>query len=972
MVGSVTDASLFSLYQGQTALSLLTGSSDASSTDDSGILLADLEAKEGITDSSDGSSAAAGAAAPTAPWNSASGAPAVSDAVRKAVDGAPLIDPSSASLDAPAGTSASDYKNLFALWQGLNTLSDIAQTAAQQQTAASGSTAAAVADSTSPYSTSQLQQAFAAGWSQLQGFLAGDAFKGFNVTSGQVGTEETSTVPIAGDQTISSYSTGVITTGDVAAPIPGLQGPAQFTITLQDKYATTPKTLNIDLSNMGATPRTMDSVAAYINSQLRAAGAITSFSVAQMGTTAAQTVGGVTTPGQPQWGFTISGSADETVSFSAPSTAAAVYVSQATGGATSLAAGGDSTTTPTGEQLVKLDTRNDATGATPTGTLPGAVGDNLPQGGVFANALPEGVTDVKASTTGADGSLYLLADASGAVGGAPTPGAQGVALLKYDSAGQLVYSKVLSQGPDATGYSLAVAADGTVAVAGTNTTPPADITSQASTNAFLQVFAPDGSTAWTRSVPALGGTAAASGVAIGADGSVYLSGTTTGSVGDQIPHGSSDSFIQGFKADGTATFTQQFGSSGVNTSAGLAYDQATGSLYAAGLENGHAVVRSFQLNGTASPSATATRDLGVADSVVGVGVQNGQVAVAGNVSAASLNAGTVTQPFAGQGDAFVANIAASLTPAASDNVAYLGAAGATEKATGFAFAGGQGYVTGTLADDPHSVDAPNATEGFVTAVAAGTGAITYSARLAGANGQAAPSSIAVGTTGASALDLLGLPEGAINAAQSDLIVANTSIRAGDSFYVRTAPGGPQTPVTITAKDTLTTLADKLNNALGYAGTATVLTAGTGSKLEITSSGSSAYIELDGVSAFQDPTATGSSADVLGALGLPAGIIRTVKTVQNGLTDPSQLRNYGLDLPSALSIDTAAGAQAASNALASAMYTIQQAYQDLASPPTLASEAAAKAQGQAGTVPTYLTNEIANYQAGLDRLLGGGS
>ena len=32
---------------------------------------------------------------------------------------------------------------------------------------------------------------------------------------------------------------------------------------------------------------------------------------------------------------------------------------------------------------------------------------------------------------------------------------------------------------------------------------------------------------------------------------------------------------------------------------------------------------------------------------------------------------------------------------------------------------------------------------------------------------------------------------------------------------------------------------------------------------------------------------------------------------------------------------------------------------------------AKAQSSGGGVPTYLTNEIANYQAGLNRLLGGG-
>jgi hypothetical protein len=83
-----------------------------------------------------------------------------------------------------------------------------------------------------------------------------------------------------------------------------------------------------------------------------------------------------------------------------------------------------------------------------------------------------------------------------------------------------------------------------------------------------------------------------------------------------------------------------------------------------------------------------------------------------------------------------------------------------------------------------------------------------------------------------------------------------------------------------------------------------------------------------------------------------------------------LREYGLDLPTNLSLTTAASAQHAANAMQAAMAAIQQAYQDLADPPTMASEAAAKAKTSGGTVPTYLTNEIANYQAGLNRLLGG--
>ena len=75
-------------------------------------------------------------------------------------------------------------------------------------------------------------------------------------------------------------------------------------------------------------------------------------------------------------------------------------------------------------------------------TAPPQAGSTLPVGGVFAKNLPSGVTSVQASATAPDGSVYVLADASGTIGTTPVPGTQGVALLKYDPSGKLLYTKV--------------------------------------------------------------------------------------------------------------------------------------------------------------------------------------------------------------------------------------------------------------------------------------------------------------------------------------------------------------------------------------------------------------------------------------------------------------------------------------------------------------------------------------------------
>lgn len=1008
MVSSVTGSNLLSYYQGQAALALFGSSTSSSSgtTSSASALLSYYQEKEGGASANNPSTSAA--TAPTAPWNSATGTPAVSDAVQSAVNGQDFVDPNSAKLDAPAGVSSSDYQKLFALYQGLNSLYDLATTAAAAGTPSADPSLAYIPKT-------QLQSAFASGMSQVENFLSNSPFSAFNLTAGNVQTQETSSVGIP-NGTSTNYTTGVIATGDESQALSVFKGAVQFNITVAGKYATqtikqpdgTTKTVTnpptqipIDLSGMGSAPRTIDNVVNYINTQLKAAKVSVTFAAANLGSTSTTTTlpngQTVTNKGTTQWGLTVNNPSGDTVSFSAPSTAAAVYVSSATGGATvfqspsassssssSSTPGSTTTTTPTGEQLMKLQTGQDVTGTAPATISNAGSTSGLPVGGVFGKTLPDGVSSVASSTTAADGSVYVLANASGSVNSAPIQGAEGVVLLKYDAAGKLLNSKVIPGLQNATGGSVSVGADGTVAVAGTNTTSATTdshgITTAASTTAFVQVYDPTGAAAWSQTVPALAGASGATGVTVGPDGSVYLSGVTTGSVGNQIPQGDQDEFVQGFDKTGKVTFTKQFGSKGTNYSAGLVYDTSSNTLYTAGLENSQTVVRSFAIDttttGTGSKKVTtttatagATRNLGFANSVIGIGLSGGQIVVGGTAGAPTIKAGTVTQGYAGVSDGFVASIGTSLTASSSDSVAYIGKPGVTTTASAMTVGGGQAYLTGTMANDPSSLADTNATEGFVNGVDTTTGSITYSSRFAGTNGQDAPTSIAVSTTGSSILDQLGLPQGTMNAASSNLITATTSIKAGQSFYVRTSPGGAQSQITITATDTLATLTSKLNVAIGGQGKAQVLALGANSELEITPNDPGSFIELDTQAASDnDPTATSSSlkTNVLAALGLQAGVIRQVRQV-NGLTDVTQTREYGLDLPTNLDISSATSAQHAANALQAAISAVQQAYQDLANPPTMAQESLKAAQSTSGAVPSYLTSELSNLQAGLARL-----
>ena len=75
--------------------------------------------------------------------------------------------------------------------------------------------------------------------------------------------------------------------------------------------------------------------------------------------------------------------------------------------------------------------------------------------------------------------------------------------------------------------------------------------------------------------------------------------------------------------------------------------------------------------------------------------------------------------------------------------------------------------------------------------------------------------------------------------------------------------------------------------------------------------------------------------------------------------------YGLNIDGAFDLTTPAGIKAAQTSLKSAVAKVQTAYNDLVNAGKPKPAASAR-----GPVPTYLTNEIANYQAGLNRLTGG--
>jgi hypothetical protein len=891
--------------------------------------------------------------APTAPWSHAETPAQATANVQSALAGHALINEGAAKLDLPGASE--DYKKLFALYQGLATLSDLA-TRAQTK-------------NLPPVDQSQLAKAFASGLAQVSSYVEGSDFSKLRMA---VGTQQTSagaklTVP----RPATSYVTPALT-NSLSNDVPAFDGNVQFAISIKRNSSTF--NIPIDLAGMGAQTRSMANVINYVNDQIAATGMATRLATNRFpGAPTTINVGGksvTVAPGADQFGLKVNVGTSETVSFSAPATAGAVYVAQTVGDPNPDK---DPTTNDgkTNAQLLKFQT-DTASVPAPTQT-PGQ--PNWVDGREFANNLDPDIKTVHATQVGADGSVYMLADVTGAVNGQAINGTQDVALLKYDSAGHLTYTRTLGAAGSATGLSLAVSADGKVAVAGSltgNLTGAVDgaLNSGPSgafadnTDSFVTLYDAGGNETWTeRRGSRLNDEAGQ--VTFGADGTVYVAGRAQGQMpGPDAPIGGYDGYIEAFKTDATGkpsvAFSSTFGTTQQDKPKGLVVDG--NNLFTASVEDGHAVLRSFDIS-SGSPVQTGTRDLGdlQGGDITGLALNNGQLVVAGSTANGALAAGTVTRAASGGTDAFAAQISENLSGQPTDAIAYYGGTG-DDKATALSTAGGNVYIGGQAGTDLPGQPAVGTKDGFLAQLDIATGAITWSSRFTGKDNQAAPTAIAASAGGASVLDRLGLPTGALQLADSQQLTAQSSLRAGSQFTIKA--GGVTRTITIDRGETYDTLATKIQRASGFEATVKVSTSLDGNRsLRITPAYSQVLLELG-------PGPQGR--DALSGLGLPEGVINLAIITDNG-TKPADggPKIYGLGLSTTLNLNDKAQVSHALAQVSTAMGVVRQAYRDLVAAATPKSALqAAQAAGKAGKAPTYLTDQIANLQAGLARLTGG--
>ena len=899
--------------------------------------------------SSYGTSAALTAAArkqPTPPWSSTVEAPKPDAMVRAALGGRKFIDEGAAQLDLKSASA--DYRKLFALYRGLDTLNALTNRAATKGLGV--------------LELSQLNKRFAAGLSEIGAWLPSAGFDGVRMVQGTSSSVSKTTAAVPRDSAISI--TGPVHEGSVDTPVTAFQGDTRFDITIRTPVGVTDfvtTSIAIDLADMGTTPRTLDNVTSHINGKLEAAGFQTRIGrEAIKAEPKTMQVNGkpVTLPAGPdRWALAIRGVSTETVGFTAAETSDAVYVVQSSG------------TTGTA-QLLKFQSDGGAAAA-PTA---GGVGETQwVDGRLSQSALPDGVLNVRASAVDPDGSLWVIADVNAGPDTQPIKGVQDVALMKYDTAGRLVATRTLGAASTASGYAIAIDANGDVAVAGSVTgslntsTTDAGRTGEVANvaDSFVTVFNKDGEEQWTQRRGARAADEATS-VSFGGDGTVYIGGRARSAIPGTAAVGGWDGYVQAFKAGepyptagivASATASSQFGTVGDDSVDAMTVDGSN--LYTAGVEDGHAVVRHFTLDAAGVPTLASTRDLGViSGDIAGISVSGGKVLLTGTSRDSGLSAATVNTAHSGGKDVFVAALSSDLTASAADRLSWYGGAD-DDTAADVKVHGGKVWITGVSNRDG-SAEATDPTRGYLARIDPLTGAVEYEKAWAGDGDQAKPLALAVAANGASVLDRLGLPKGEIDQSDSRKLTAATSLRVGDRFFISPADGGRAVPVTITAKDTLATLARKIEIASGGKLKVTVASDGgsvTGKDGETTTTTGGfqrlSIMARDGRSGAV-LTSGETGRDALAGLGLSSGYI--------GASAGDDVRKtFGLNLPGNLTLNDANAVKTAGERIQGAMKALRDAYRAL--DPDVAKPAAS------GPVPAYLTAQLANYQAALSRLGG---
>ena len=187
-------------------------------------------------------------------------------------------------------------------------------------------------------------------------------------------------------------------------------------------------------------------------------------------------------------------------------------------------------------------------------------------------------------SVGSDGSIYLTGATNGTFFGVPSNGGYDAYITKYSSDGTQVWAKLFGTSTSEFSTGITTSVDSSIYIFGiTDGSPDGQVNNGGVLDAFLVKYSADGVKIWTRLFGTNGNDVPVA-AKTGSDGSIYVTGFTTGSLAGTI-NGPTDAFLTKYSASGTKIWTKQFGSSGSDGSGGITIG-LDGSLYITGVTGG--------------------------------------------------------------------------------------------------------------------------------------------------------------------------------------------------------------------------------------------------------------------------------------------------------------------------------------------------------------------------------------------------
>ncbi|WP_019959640.1 PQQ-binding-like beta-propeller repeat protein [Woodsholea maritima] len=920
----ISDLVLSSWYQSKNAVRLASQTPSASST------------QSGETSSSKSTSKK-----DLPPWDPRGEIADLESVQRKVLSGGAFFDDKL--KDFSNVKASKDEKTLYAMYQGVRRLQSLA--------------AASMEKGATDFERRFWNNRFQEGLEEMTKFFDKMELEGVSVLKGEELTKAESDLRIKRGESV--YTTGIVHTGAYDAEVANFQGDVKFDITVRKSGAD--QTINIDLADMGATPRNLDNVADFINSKLDAAGVKTRFERVKIGE---KNEDGIIEGNN--FGFKIEGIITERVTFSAVAgeEKPAIYVAGISGDRETAAGQLTRIVDVANGGVIDYSRRIEAA-PTVTEVAPEVKEGETPD--------PEAKTKTKTTSnptrildtaTGPDGALYTVGETTSTIDGVDIKGDKDLVLSRYDATGKLVWSRVLGASDEASGASLAVDDSGNIVVAGSVKGVLGDTNAVGGSDSLVVKYNSAGVEQWTKRFGALKDDQA-NDVTIADDGTIFVAGQTKSNLGGAGFSGEQDGYVRAFDGNGATLYTRATGAtSGVDAARAVAVAQ-DGGLLVATEENGQAVLRKYGAGDDGTGAPVWETNLGnLSDGRIGgLAVdESGAIYLAGSAGA-DFAPGAVVQANAGARDAFVTKITDGASPSV-DYVTFLGSGG-DDGAAGVAVANGKVYVTGKTAEGVGGAIQNGDRNMFVASVDGATGVPEWAQQVSGRGGLSQGFGIAVDTAGDTTLAKFGLPSGALTYSDSRVVTDRSAVRAGDHFYV-SVDGGRKKKITLDDDDTMRALTFKINSALVLSGDATLRrSTKDGDQLIITPK-KGVKIEF---------IAGKEGQDALKGLGLPEGVVTGKGSFldrknEDETADAPEV--FALGLGGSFDISDKDLAAKASEALTSAMSKIQRAYRELTADPALKDFLTGQKKGKSGgPVPAYLTSQINNYQAGLNRLLGGG-